>query len=76
MANELLDAIPSSSAPPAGGAGPVVAETTAAAQLTLTPALIREVTQKVYALWLHDLQIERERLGLRGNTQLTGWRNR
>ncbi|MCB0125750.1 MAG: hypothetical protein KDE58_26025 [Caldilineaceae bacterium] len=32
----------------------------------LTPALIREVTEKVYELWLRDLRIERERLRGRG----------
>jgi len=29
----------------------------------LTPALVRQVAEKVYALWLRDLQLERERLG-------------
>lgn len=29
---------------------------------SLTPALVREVTEKVYALLLRDLAIERERL--------------
>lgn len=31
------------------------------------PEFIRELTEKVYALWLRDLQLERERLGIRSN---------
>ena len=30
----------------------------------LTPALVREVAEKVSALWLQDVRIERERLGM------------
>jgi len=37
----------------------------------VTPALVREITAKVYRPWLKDLKIERERLGIRGNAQ---WR--
>lgn len=33
----------------------------------VTPALVREVAEKVYALWLRDLRIERERLGVHRN---------
>ncbi|MEZ4868512.1 MAG: hypothetical protein R3C14_44695 [Caldilineaceae bacterium] len=32
----------------------------------ITPALVREITEKVYALWLQDLRLERERLGAHG----------
>ena len=28
---------------------------------TITPALVRQIADKVYALWRRDLQIERER---------------
>jgi hypothetical protein len=31
----------------------------------LPPKLVREVTDKVYALWLNDLMIEKERKGYR-----------
>lgn len=33
----------------------------------ITPALVQEITDKVYALWLADLKIERERLRLTGH---------
>lgn len=29
----------------------------------ITPELVRRITAKVYALWLRDLQLERERRG-------------
>lgn len=29
----------------------------------LTPEIIRQIVEKVYALWLRDLRLERERLG-------------
>ena len=32
----------------------------------VTPALVRAVAEKVYALWLNDLRLERERLGVHG----------
>lgn len=35
----------------------------ASSELPLTPDLVRQVTEKVYKLWLSDLQVERERLG-------------
>jgi len=35
---------------------------TGAALIALTPELVREVAGKVYALWLHDLRIEQERI--------------
>ncbi len=55
MANEAVNL--AETAPSAQGqAAPVTA---------LTPELVREVTEKVYALWLLELKIERER-----------WRNR
>jgi hypothetical protein len=38
----------------------------------LTPALVREVAEKVYTLWIQDLRIERERLGLRRHQPLQG----
>ncbi len=28
---------------------------------------VRELTEKVYALWLRDVRLERERLGIRAN---------
>ena len=34
----------------------------------ITPKLVRQVVEKVYALWLRDVQLERERLGLRINS--------
>lgn len=30
---------------------------------TLSPELVRKIADKVYALWLRDLQIEQERKG-------------
>jgi hypothetical protein len=30
-------------------------------EIAVTPELVRQVTQKVYALWLRDLRIEKER---------------
>lgn len=43
---------------------------------TLTPTLVRAVTEKVYALLLADLQIERERLRLTWGARqgVRGWR--
>ena len=43
---------------------------------TLTPTLVRAVTEKVYALLLADLQIERERLRLTWGARQgeRGWR--
>ncbi len=35
----------------------------------ITPALVQEIADKVYALWLADLKIERERLRLTGRRQ-------
>ena len=32
---------------------------------TITPELVRQVAERVYALWLRDLQIEQERRRLR-----------
>lgn len=32
-------------------------------QVELTPQLIRQISQKVYALWLKELRIEKERRG-------------
>jgi hypothetical protein len=32
----------------------------------VTPALVRVVAEKVYTLWLNDLRLERERLGVHG----------
>ncbi len=29
----------------------------------ITPDLVRKITEKVYALWLRDLHLERERRG-------------
>lgn len=59
---------PVAAAPPANSGGQT-ASATEEAPTKLTPALLREVAQKVYALWLHDMQIERERLGIRSNDQ-------
>jgi len=46
------------------------------AALTITPALIREITDKVYALWLRDLRLERERLGVHRANTYAGSRSR
>ncbi len=35
----------------------------------ITPALVQEIADKVYALWLADLKVERERLRLTGRRQ-------
>lgn len=42
----------------------------------LTPALVREVAEKVYALWLYDLRREQERLGLHDNLNRFRWYRR
>ena len=59
-------------APAENDAGGADAEQT---QQGLTPALVRAITEKVYALWLNDLRIERERLGAHSN-QHAGWDGR
>ncbi len=43
---------------------------------TLTPALVREVAEKVYALWVQDLRVEQERLGRQGNQHKRGRNHR
>lgn len=36
-----------------------------AAEVTLTPALVRQVAERVFALWQRDLAVARERSGRR-----------
>ncbi len=38
-----------------------------ARETKITPEMVRVVADKVYALWLRDLQIEHERLGVHSN---------
>ncbi|MCE7983084.1 MAG: hypothetical protein DYG89_18015 [Caldilinea sp. CFX5] len=51
----------SATPPPQAHAGQTTAE--------ITPALVQAIADKVYALWLADLKIERERLRLTGRRQ-------
>lgn len=43
-----------------------------AGEARLSPALVREVAQKVYALFLRDLRLERERLGAHSRARTYG----